>query len=142
MSRRTSISGQILIAVAVLCAAGTQASAQANSLTGIVRDSRGAPQAGAIVELLRPDFSVVGEALTDEATLSHGAIHQALNSSEYILTDTLSADPEARSASIVAHSIRSVIAIPLRKRRPGAARTGRKAPQVQVRTATGTSKLP
>jgi sigma-B regulation protein RsbU (phosphoserine phosphatase) len=62
-----------------------------------------------------------GEALTDEATLSHGAIRQALNSSEYILTDTLSADPEARSASIVAHSIRSVIAIPLRKRRPGAA---------------------
>jgi phosphoserine phosphatase RsbU/P len=62
-----------------------------------------------------------GEALTDEATLSHGAIRQAVsNSSEYVLTDTLSADPEARSASIVAHSIRSVICIPLRKRRPGA----------------------
>jgi phosphoserine phosphatase RsbU/P len=64
-----------------------------------------------------------GEALTDEATVSHGAIRQAVNnSSEYILTDTLSADPEARSASIVAHSIRSVICIPLRKRRPGAAK--------------------
>ncbi|HEX4007953.1 MAG TPA: SpoIIE family protein phosphatase [Acidobacteriaceae bacterium] len=64
-----------------------------------------------------------GEALTDEATLSHGAIRQAVsNASEYILTDTLSADPEARSASIVAHSIRSVICIPLRKRRPGAER--------------------
>jgi phosphoserine phosphatase RsbU/P len=62
-----------------------------------------------------------GEALTDEATVSHGAIRQAVNnSSEYVLTDTLSADPEARSASIVAHSIRSVICIPLRKRRPGA----------------------
>ena len=61
-----------------------------------------------------------GEALTDEATLSHGAIRQAVNTAnEYILTDTLSADPEARSASIVAHSIRSVICIPLRKRRPG-----------------------
>lgn len=66
MSRRTSISGQFLIAVAVLCAAGAQASAQANSLAGVVRDSRGAPQPGAIVQLLRPDFSVVGEALTDE----------------------------------------------------------------------------
>jgi phosphoserine phosphatase RsbU/P len=64
-----------------------------------------------------------GEALTDEATVSHGAIRQAVNnSSEYILTDTLSADPEARSASIVAHSIRSVICIPLRKRRHGAAK--------------------
>ncbi len=63
-----------------------------------------------------------GEALTDVATLSHGAIRQAVStSSEYILTDTLSADPESRSASIVAHSIRSVICIPLRKRRPGAA---------------------
>jgi phosphoserine phosphatase RsbU/P len=66
---------------------------------------------------------VNGEALTDEATVSHGAIRQAVNnSSEYVLTDTLSADPEARSASIVAHSIRSVICIPLRKRRPGAAK--------------------
>jgi sigma-B regulation protein RsbU (phosphoserine phosphatase) len=65
----------------------------------------------------------LGQELTDQATLSHGAIHQAVStSSEYILTDTLSADPEARSASIVLHSIRSVICIPLRKRRPGAGR--------------------
>jgi hypothetical protein len=55
-----------LIALAVLCAAGAQAGAQANSLAGVVRDSRGAPQAGATVELLRPDFSVVSEAFTDE----------------------------------------------------------------------------
>ncbi len=60
-----------------------------------------------------------GEELTDESTLSHGAMRQAMNSDEFILTDTLSADPETRSASIVAHSIRSVICIPLRKRRPG-----------------------
>jgi serine phosphatase RsbU (regulator of sigma subunit) len=61
-----------------------------------------------------------GEALTDESTLSHGAMRQAIaNSNEYIVTDTLSADPENRSASIIAHSIRSVICIPLRKRRPG-----------------------
>jgi sigma-B regulation protein RsbU (phosphoserine phosphatase) len=62
-----------------------------------------------------------GNQLTDDSTLSHGAIRQAVTtSSEYILTDTLSADPEVRSASIVAHSIRSVTCIPLRKHRPGA----------------------
>lgn len=64
-----------------------------------------------------------GEGLTDESTLSHGAMRQAVNTSnEFIVTDTLSADPETRSASMVAHSIRSVICIPLRKRRPGAAK--------------------
>lgn len=61
-----------------------------------------------------------GLPLTDETTLSHGAIRQAVTtSSEFILTDTLSTNPEVRSASIVAHSIRSVICIPLRKHRPG-----------------------
>lgn len=61
-----------------------------------------------------------GQPLTDESTLSHGAIRQAVSTSrEYIVTDTLSTDPEVRSASIVAHSIRSVICIPLRKHRPG-----------------------
>jgi len=52
--------------LAVLCAAAASASAQSNNLTGVVKDSRGTPQAGAIVELLRPDFSVIGEAVTDE----------------------------------------------------------------------------
>lgn len=66
MSRRTAISVPTLIALAVLCAAGVQASAQSNSLSGVIRDSHGAPQAGAAVELLRPDFSVVAEAFTDE----------------------------------------------------------------------------
>ncbi|MGB9031968.1 MAG: carboxypeptidase-like regulatory domain-containing protein [Acidobacteriaceae bacterium] len=66
MSRRTSISGPILVAAVVLCAAGVQASAQSNSLTGMVRDSRGVPQAGAAVELLRPDLTVASEVFTDE----------------------------------------------------------------------------
>ncbi|HEX3663583.1 MAG TPA: carboxypeptidase-like regulatory domain-containing protein [Acidobacteriaceae bacterium] len=66
MRRRISISGPFLLAVVVLCAAGAQADAQPNSLTGVVRDSRGTPQIGAAVELLRPDFSVVTEAYTDE----------------------------------------------------------------------------
>jgi serine phosphatase RsbU (regulator of sigma subunit) len=63
-----------------------------------------------------------GEDLTDVSTVSHGAMRQAISTSnEFIVTDTLSADPETRSASMVAHSIRSVTCIPLRKRRPGAA---------------------
>ena len=64
-----------------------------------------------------------GEELTDVSTLSHGAMRQAVSTAnEFIVTDTLSADPEKRSASMVAHSIRSVTCIPLRKRRPGASR--------------------
>ena len=66
VSRRTSISGPVLIAVLVLCAAGVRANAQSENLTGVVRDTRGAPQPGAVVELLRPDFSVVSEVFTDE----------------------------------------------------------------------------
>lgn len=56
----------MLLAVVVLCAAGAQADGQPNSLTGVVRDSRGTPQIGAAVELLRPDFSVVAKVLTDD----------------------------------------------------------------------------
>jgi Carboxypeptidase regulatory-like domain len=56
----------MLIALVVLCAAGVPASAQGNNLSGVVRDSRGTPQVGAAVELLRPDFSVVCEVFTDE----------------------------------------------------------------------------
>jgi hypothetical protein len=66
VSRRTSISGPVLIAVLVLCATGARASAQADTLSGVVRDTRGVPQAGAGVELLKPDFSVVCEVFTDE----------------------------------------------------------------------------
>jgi len=50
----------------ILCAAGAQAGAQSTSLTGVVRDSRGVPQIGAVVELLRPDFTVALETVTDE----------------------------------------------------------------------------
>jgi hypothetical protein len=72
--QRFSISGRFLLAVVVLCAAGAQADAQQpNSLTGVVRDSRGTPQIGAAVELLRPDFSVMAEVFTDE----HGRYRMA-----------------------------------------------------------------
>ena len=36
------------------------------AVTGMVRDSRGAPQVGALVELLRPDLSVITQTFTDE----------------------------------------------------------------------------
>ncbi len=66
MNRRFSISVPLSLAIALLCVAGVRAGAQTNSLTGLVRDSRGTPQTGAVVQLLRPDFSVVSEVFTDE----------------------------------------------------------------------------
>ena len=58
-----------------------------------------------------------GEDLTDSSTLSHSAIRQALNSgSDYILTDTLSAETARPTDSIVVQNIRAIICIPLRKR--------------------------
>ncbi len=50
----------------VLCVAGTQANAQSTSVSGVVRDSHGAPQIGAVVDLLRPDFSVVRQVYTND----------------------------------------------------------------------------
>lgn len=60
-----------------------------------------------------------GAPITDDATVSHAAIREALKTAhEFIITDTLSADQ--RTESVVAHSIRSVICIPLRRHRgPG-----------------------
>ena len=39
---------------------------QSTSLSGVVKDSRGVPQIGAMVQLLRPDFTVAVETYTDE----------------------------------------------------------------------------
>lgn len=58
-----------------------------------------------------------GEDLTDSSTLSHSAIRQAVNSgSDFILTDTLSAETARPTDSIVVQNIRAIICIPLRKR--------------------------
>jgi serine phosphatase RsbU (regulator of sigma subunit) len=63
-----------------------------------------------------------GEALVDDGSLSHSAIEKARRTvSEYIVTDTFSEEAIARSESIVAHNIRTVICIPLRNRRSRAA---------------------
>src|ERR1700744_3163317 len=46
--------------------AGISAQAQSPTLSGVVRDSHGTPQIGAVVQLLRPDFSIALETYTDE----------------------------------------------------------------------------
>jgi phosphoserine phosphatase RsbU/P len=62
--------------------------------------------------------SSTGEALADDSTLSRTAIQQATRTAgEYMITDTLTAESGARSDSMVAQSIRTVICIPLRRRR-------------------------
>ena len=66
-----------------------------------------------------------GKILSDDSTISHSAIKQALRGSgEFIVTDTLSAENGVRSESVIAQNIRTVICIPLRSRRvmPGAGR--------------------
>jgi serine phosphatase RsbU (regulator of sigma subunit) len=66
-----------------------------------------------------------GETLVDDGSLSHSAIEKARRTlSEYIVTDTFSEEAMARSESIVAHNIRTVICIPLRRRRNAARAEG------------------
>ena len=70
----TGIFSKIGTAVALLIAVGAiytnapelNALDEPTSVTGTVRDGRGVPQAGATVELLRPDTSVVASVFTDE----------------------------------------------------------------------------
>ena len=70
----TGISSKIGSAVALLLAVGAiglnapqlKALDEPTTLAGTVRDGRGVPQAGATVELLRPDTSLVASVYTDE----------------------------------------------------------------------------
>ncbi len=74
---RTSVTGRfskvgtavaLLLAVGAICANAPELNAldEPTSIAGTVRDGRGVPQAGAMVELLRPDTSVVVSVFTDE----------------------------------------------------------------------------
>ncbi|HEX3472228.1 MAG TPA: SpoIIE family protein phosphatase [Silvibacterium sp.] len=66
-----------------------------------------------------------GRVLTDDVTISHSAIKQAIEGKgEFIVTDTLSVENGVRSESVIAQNIRTVICIPLRSRR-GVAGFGR-----------------
>jgi sigma-B regulation protein RsbU (phosphoserine phosphatase) len=59
-----------------------------------------------------------GTLLNDDSTISHSAIKQAIQgASEFIITDTLSAETGVRTESVIAQNIRTVICIPLRSRR-------------------------
>jgi sigma-B regulation protein RsbU (phosphoserine phosphatase) len=57
-----------------------------------------------------------GERLTNDKTISHSILADAAKAaSEFIVTDTLKVGEMAARQSIVAHDLRTVIAIPLRK---------------------------
>ncbi|MCU1307218.1 MAG: Serine phosphatase RsbU, regulator of sigma subunit [Acidobacteriaceae bacterium] len=57
-----------------------------------------------------------GERLTSDKTISHSILADAAKAaSEFLVTDTLKVDEMAARQSIVAHDLRTVIAIPLRK---------------------------
>ena len=60
--------------------------------------------------------SLKGDRLEDDSTISHSAIAQACKASKFIVTDTLSAQANSRTESMVQQSIRMVYCIPLRKR--------------------------
>lgn len=64
MKRSTHLAG---FAVLIFLGAAPAFGAASASVSGLVRDSAGAPQIGAQVELLRPDLSVVATVYTDSA---------------------------------------------------------------------------
>lgn len=66
MTRRLSIPGPV---VALLLAAITlpaYAGSTEGSVSGLVRDAKGTPQIGALVQLLKPDLSVITQTFTDD----------------------------------------------------------------------------
>ena len=62
MMRSTQLAGFVVL---LALAAAPPARAASSSVSGVVRDSAGAPQIGAEVELLRPDLSVVTSVYTN-----------------------------------------------------------------------------
>jgi phosphoserine phosphatase RsbU/P len=61
--------------------------------------------------------SLGGGALEDGSTISYSALQQAIDSgSDFIVTDTLSAEAIEPSMSVVVQNIRAIICIPLRQR--------------------------
>ncbi len=65
MIRRLFIPGTALILLAVSTSAQVRAASATGSVTGVVRNSSGVAETGAIVELMKPDFTVVAETATD-----------------------------------------------------------------------------
>jgi hypothetical protein len=63
---RFSRFGTVLTLLFAACVISAGALDEPTALTGTVRDSRGTPQIGAMVELLRPDTTVAASVFTDE----------------------------------------------------------------------------
>jgi phosphoserine phosphatase RsbU/P len=61
-----------------------------------------------------------GQVLTDDATLSHSVLRDAVEGkNEFLVTDTTSHEGMSARQSIVAHNLRSIICIPLRAHKIG-----------------------
>jgi len=58
--------GTVLALLTAACLLPCYAADAPTTVSGIVRDARGTPQIGALVELMRPDSSVVASVFTDE----------------------------------------------------------------------------
>jgi sigma-B regulation protein RsbU (phosphoserine phosphatase) len=75
-----------------------------------------------------------GEPLPDDNTISRSILRDALNnSSEFLLTDTNDLAKMSARESIVAHNLRTVICIPLRRTQIGGERTDTTAGSSEVR---------
>jgi hypothetical protein len=64
--RRLFIPGTALILLAVSTSAQVRPIATGGRVTGVVRNSQGVAETGAVVELMKPDFRLVAEAATDQ----------------------------------------------------------------------------
>jgi phosphoserine phosphatase RsbU/P len=78
--------------------------------------------------------SAKGQNLTDESTISHSVLNDAIQGkSEFLVTDTQSHENLAARQSIVAHNLRSIICIPLNTRQITEKLDERKGPAPAVR---------
>lgn len=67
MTRRLSIPGSVLaLLLAAISLPAYAAATTDGSVSGMVRDARGTPQIGALVQLLKPDLSVITQTFTDD----------------------------------------------------------------------------
>uniref|UniRef100_A0A7V4XUI1 Carboxypeptidase regulatory-like domain-containing protein n=1 Tax=Acidobacterium capsulatum TaxID=33075 RepID=A0A7V4XUI1_9BACT len=73
MIRRLFIPGTAMLLLAISASAQTHPATPEAYVSGVVRNSQGAPESGALVELMRPDQKIVAEMATD--THGHYALH-------------------------------------------------------------------
>lgn len=115
MNRWTVQSGSlltlaVLAAPAVMCAQGLTGLGRSASVSGVIRDSEGIPQMGALVEALLPDASIGGSALTD----SRGQYRFYLEPGKYrIRASAALLLPALRERLQVAYGSRAVVDLTL-----------------------------